>query len=114
MLAQYGVPVNPVAFNLADDLAVGTRTGPATTNNYLSNGRNDYNSYNGIVKIDHRFSDKHSIFGALFRRNGHADRGCGLPHPRLLPGGAKPHAQHFDCGKRASSRRDGEPVDAGA
>jgi hypothetical protein len=31
---------------------------PATTSNYLSAGRNSYNSYNGVIKLDHHFNDK--------------------------------------------------------
>src|SRR4051812_40928366 len=56
VLAQYNIPVNPVSTNLLTIWPAYTRTGPATTNNYLSAGRNDYNSYNGIVKLDHNFS----------------------------------------------------------
>ena len=39
-------------------------------NNYLSNGRNDYNSYNGIIKIDHTFNEKHSISARYFGGTG--------------------------------------------
>jgi len=70
VLAQYGVPVNPVSLNLLTIWPANTRTGPATSNNYLSNGRNDYNSFNGIIKIDHRFNDKHSIFVRYFGGTG--------------------------------------------
>jgi Carboxypeptidase regulatory-like domain len=70
VLAQYGVPVNPVSLNLLTIWPASTRTGAATTNNYLSNGRNDYNSFNGIIKIDHRLSDKHSISARYFGGTG--------------------------------------------
>ncbi|ADW70958.1 TonB-dependent receptor [Granulicella tundricola] len=33
----------------------------ATTNNYFASGTSNYNSYNGIVKLDHHFSDKQSL-----------------------------------------------------
>jgi hypothetical protein len=70
VLAQYGVPVNQVSLNLLTIWPASIRTGPATTNNYLSNGRNDYNSFNGIVKIDHTFSEKHSISARYFGGTG--------------------------------------------
>jgi hypothetical protein len=61
LLAQYGIAVNPVALNLLTIWPASTRTGPAAANNYLSNGRNEYNSFNGIVKLDHTFNDRHSL-----------------------------------------------------
>lgn len=70
VLAQYGVPVNPVSTNLLTIWPASTRTGAATTNNYLSNGRNDYNSYNGIIKLDHTINDKHSISARYFGGTG--------------------------------------------
>ncbi|HEX4230061.1 MAG TPA: TonB-dependent receptor [Bryobacteraceae bacterium] len=62
VLARYNVPVNPVSLNLLSLWPSASRNGAATANNYLANALNTYNSYNGIVKIDHRFNDKHSIF----------------------------------------------------
>ena len=38
-----------------------SKGGPATTNNYFANGTANYNSYNGIIKLDHHFSDKQTI-----------------------------------------------------
>ena len=70
VLTQYGVPVNPVSVNLQTIWPASTRTGAAVQNNYLSNGRNDYNSYNGIVKIDHNFNEKHSISARYFGGTG--------------------------------------------
>ncbi len=61
VLQKYGVPVNPVSLNLLNIWPSNSRTGPATANNYLANALNSYNSYNGIVKVDHRFNDKHSL-----------------------------------------------------
>jgi hypothetical protein len=70
VLAQYAVAVNPVSLNLITIWPASTRTGPATTNNYLSNGRNEYNSFNGIIKIDHHFNDNHSISARYFGGTG--------------------------------------------
>lgn len=66
VLTKYGVPVNPVSLNLLTIWPAGVRNGPATTNNYLSNGQNNYNSYNGVMKIDHRFNAAHSMFVRYF------------------------------------------------
>jgi len=60
-LAKYGVAVNPVSRNLLTIWPASTLTGPATTNNYLANAINTYNSFNGLVKLDHRFNEKHSL-----------------------------------------------------
>ena len=70
VLAQYGVAVNPVSLNLLTIWPASTRTGAATTNNYLSNGRNEYNSFNGIIKLDHTFNEKHSISARYFGGTG--------------------------------------------
>jgi len=61
VLAKYNIPVNPVSLNLLSLYPSNALTGPATANNYLANALNTYNSYNGIAKVDHRFSDKHTL-----------------------------------------------------
>jgi hypothetical protein len=61
VLARYNVPVNPVSLNLLSIWPAKSRNGPATANNYLAQDLNTYNSFNGIVKVDHRFSEKHSL-----------------------------------------------------
>ena len=70
LMGTYGVPVNPVSLNLLNIWPADSRTGAAGSSNYLSNGRNDYNSYNGVIKIDHRFNDKHSLFVRYFGGTG--------------------------------------------
>jgi len=66
VLAKYGVSVNPVSLNLLTIWPSNVRNGPATTNNYLSNAPNNYNSYNGVLKIDHRFNASNSMFVRYF------------------------------------------------
>ncbi len=66
VLAKYGVPVNQVSLNLLTIWPSAVRNGPAQSSNYLSNGQNNYNSYNGVMKIDHRFNDKNSMFVRYF------------------------------------------------
>src|SRR5882757_759848 len=70
VLAQYGVAVNPVSLNLLTIWPASTRTGAAAPNNYLSNGKNEYNSFNGIIKLDHNFGEKHSISARYFGGTG--------------------------------------------
>ncbi len=67
-LKSYGLSPNQVALNLyqgtgsyAGLFPADSRTGPASTNNYLSNGKNTYNSFNGFIKLDHHFSDRETI-----------------------------------------------------
>jgi len=66
VLATYGVQVNPVSLNLLTIWPAATRTGPATTTTTSATARNDYNSFNGIIKIDHRFNEKHSVSARYF------------------------------------------------
>ena len=70
VLAKYGVHVNQVSLNLLTIWPASILTGPAATNNYLSNGQNKYNSYNGVVKLDHRFSERNSMFIRYFGGTG--------------------------------------------
>ncbi len=81
VLAKYNVPVNPVSLNLLTIFPADVRNGPATANNYLSNGQNNYNSYNGVMKIDHRFSAGNSMFARYFVGTGTqtADIGSHIP-----------------------------------
>ncbi len=61
VLAAYGITANPVTNNLISFYPARIRTGPAVTNNFFSVDANTYDSYNGIVKIDHSFNSKHSL-----------------------------------------------------
>lgn len=81
VLAKYNVPVNPVSLNLLSIWPSSIRNGPATTNNYLSNGQNTYNSFNGVMKIDHRFNASNSMFVRYFVGTGTqtADIGSHIP-----------------------------------
>lgn len=57
-----GLTPNQVSKNLYAQLfPADSKGGTATTGNYLSAGRNTYNSYNGIIKLDHNFSDRYTI-----------------------------------------------------
>ena len=53
---------NPLSLNLYNLLyPKNSMGGAATVNNYFANGTSNYNSYNGIIKLDHRFSEKQTI-----------------------------------------------------
>ncbi len=62
LLKGRGTLVNQVSLNMYNLLfpAVSRNTA-GYANQYLSNGNNTYNSYNGIIKLDHNFSDKYTI-----------------------------------------------------
>jgi hypothetical protein len=53
---------NQLSLNLYNLLyPANTKSGPATVNNYFANGTSNYNSFNGIIKLDHHFSDKQTL-----------------------------------------------------
>ena len=61
-MANFNVPVNPVSQGLYNLLYPNSsKSGPATANNYFASGASNYNSFNGVIKLDHKFSDKYSI-----------------------------------------------------
>lgn len=70
VLKAYGVPVNPVSTNLLSLWPSKSRTGAANTFNYFSSDNNDYNSYNGIIKLDHIFNDRNNIAFRYFGGTG--------------------------------------------
>jgi hypothetical protein len=61
VLQKYSLAVNPVSLKLLNAFPSSSLVGPATANNYLATALNTYNSYNGIIKIDHRFNEKHTL-----------------------------------------------------
>ncbi len=62
LLAQQGRTPNQISLNLYNLLyPADSRTATGYQSQYQSNGRNTYNSYNGIIKLDHNFSDRYTI-----------------------------------------------------
>jgi len=54
--------VNPVSQGLYNVLFPSdSKSAPATAGNYFANGVSNYNSFDGVIKLDHKFSDKYSI-----------------------------------------------------
>jgi hypothetical protein len=63
ILRNHGTAVNPISTNLYTLLfPAASRNTTGYSNQYQSNGRNTYNSYNGIIKLDHKFSDREQFF----------------------------------------------------
>ena len=53
---------NQLSLNLYDLLFPNnSKSGAATVNNYFAQGTSNYNSFNGIIKLDHHFSDKQQL-----------------------------------------------------
>ncbi len=62
LLAIHQLNPNTVSTGLYNLLfPADSKGGTATTGNYQSAGRNTYNSYNGVIKLDHRFSDREQL-----------------------------------------------------
>jgi len=61
-LAKYNLQTSQLSLNLYNLLYPNdSKSGPATTNNYFAQGTSNYSSYNGIIKLDHHFSDKEQL-----------------------------------------------------
>ncbi|CAN5683486.1 hypothetical protein BH10ACI4_BH10ACI4_04120 [soil metagenome] len=61
-LKNYGLNPNQLSANLYKLLfPADSRAAPFGTSNYFAQGTSNYNSYNGIIKLDHHFSDKQTL-----------------------------------------------------
>jgi hypothetical protein len=61
-LAKYNLQPNQLSLNLYGLLyPANSKSGPATTSNYFAAGTSNYNSFNGIIKLDHHFSEKQTL-----------------------------------------------------
>jgi Carboxypeptidase regulatory-like domain/TonB dependent receptor-like, beta-barrel len=70
VLANYGVPVNPTMKNLIGLLWPENLISP-TSLNAIQNPAPEFGySYNGVIKVDHNFNQKHSISGRAFLGQG--------------------------------------------
>ncbi len=70
ILTQFNVPLNPVSVNLLTLYPSYIKGLTATVNNFVSTDENDYNSHNGIIKIDHQFNDRNNIAVRYFGGTG--------------------------------------------
>ncbi len=80
ILGRYNVPVSQVALNMRSFWPSRFNSASGALNNFLSTDQNIYDSYNGIVKIDHRFSDNHTISGRYFGGTGKQIADSGSPY----------------------------------
>jgi hypothetical protein len=70
-LDKFHVPVNPLSATLMANLWPGNAlTGTAVANNFFSSAPNTGYSHNGIVKLDHTFSDNHKLSAHWFAGDG--------------------------------------------
>jgi len=61
-LNKYGLSANQLSINLYNLLfPANSKSGPASTGNYFAQGTSNYNSFNGITKLDHHFSEKQTL-----------------------------------------------------
>jgi Carboxypeptidase regulatory-like domain len=61
-LGKYGLTPNKLSLNLYNLLyPANSKSGGATTSNYFAQGTSNYNSFNGIIKLDHTFSQKQTL-----------------------------------------------------
>ncbi|MBZ5557280.1 MAG: TonB-dependent receptor [Acidobacteriia bacterium] len=92
LLNQFSVPVNPVSQKLLALWPADSMTGPATALNFVSADPNTYNSYNGIVKVDHQFNSVHSVSARYF--GGGGDQVAQINSPYLAYFQAVPSRMH--------------------
>ena len=65
---------NQLSLNLYNLLyPINSMSGPATVNNYFANGTSNYNSFNGIIKLDQTISSKQQLVDALSGNDRKAD-----------------------------------------
>ena len=61
-LSKYGLSPNQLSLNLYKLLyPINSTSGPAAINNYFANGTSNYNSFNGIIKLDQTISNKQTL-----------------------------------------------------
>lgn len=70
VVQRFGQTVNPVALNLLKAWPSRYNNLPATTNNFLAADQNDYDSYNGIGKIDYAINDSNNLSVRYFGGTG--------------------------------------------
>lgn len=80
ILGNYHVAVNPVSTNLRSLWPSRGNAAPATANNFLATDQANYDSYNAIVKVDHRFTSNHSIAARYFGGTGTQVADNGVPY----------------------------------
>ena len=80
VMARHGVPVSPVATNLLTFWPSRYNGLPVVTNNLVAADLNDYDSYNGIGKLDYAVSSKHNLSVRYFGGTGKQIAEAGVPY----------------------------------
>ena len=80
VLSRYNLAVNPVMTNLLTFWPSRYNALPATINNLVAGDQAYYDSYNGIIKLDHNFSDRHSVAVRYFGGTGVQIADNGVPY----------------------------------
>lgn len=80
VMARYGIPVSSVSTNLLSFWPSRYNGLPATVNNLVAGDRNDYDSYNGILKLDYVLSSKHNLSARYFGGTGQQTAEAGVPY----------------------------------
>jgi outer membrane receptor protein involved in Fe transport len=70
VMDRYSIPVNSAMANVRSFWPSRANNLPATANNFLASDNNDYDSYNGIVKLDYNLNDRNNISGRYFGGTG--------------------------------------------
>ncbi len=70
VMSRYGVAVNPVSVNLLTFWPSRYNQLAATVNNLVASDQNDYDSYNGIGKVDYALTAKHNLSLRYFGGSG--------------------------------------------
>lgn len=80
VLTRYGVPLNSATNNLLSFWPSRYNNAPATANNFLAADRNDYDSYNGIGKIDYAITQNHNLSVRYYGGTGKQIAESGVPY----------------------------------
>jgi hypothetical protein len=80
VLARYNIPVSPVATNLLTFWPARNNALPATINNFVAGDRNDYDSYNGIGKLDYAIGRGNTLSVRYFGGTGKQTAENGVPY----------------------------------
>ena len=80
VLNRFNVPVSSVSTNLLKFWPSRYANLPATANNLSANERNDYDSYNGIVKLDYAVNSSNNLSVRYFGGTGKQVADNGIPY----------------------------------
>ncbi|MBC8166332.1 MAG: TonB-dependent receptor [Bryobacteraceae bacterium] len=70
VLSQFNTAENPVSRGIINFYPARVRTGAAVVNNFFSQDANIYDSYNGIIKVDHNFNSSHNLSARYYGGTG--------------------------------------------